>query len=144
MINKAHAAKSLEQVRKHLMNGPNSLGIKTLDESDLNYCGVYDNSNSSADKRVAHGFNYHQGPEWLWPVGFYLRALLLYSSDRCQAISLIKRHLGKLHECINSNDWKSLPELTNNNGEECYYSCSSQAWSLATILEVFYDLAQSA
>ena len=146
MINKDHARLALAQVKRFLMNEPNSLGIKTLDESDMSYCGVYDNANDSNEKRVAHGFNYHQGPEWLWPVGYYLRSLLLYSSnttsEKEEAISAVKQHLGKLSACLNANEWKSLPELTNKNGEECTFSCSSQAWSLATIIEVFYDLAE--
>lgn len=147
MVSKENALKALEQVKLHLMNEPNQTGIKTLDSSDYNYCGYYDNSNRSEDSRVAHGFNYHQGPEWLWPVGYYLRALLHYSKlsgDKGkldEALSIIKLHTGKLCDKINSNDWKSLPELTNRNGEDCYFSCSSQAWSLATIMEVFYDLA---
>jgi glycogen debranching enzyme len=147
MFNKEHARKSLEQCGLHLTNEPNTIGIKTLDDSDYNYCGFYDNANDSHDKRVAHGFNYHQGPEWLWPVGFYLRSMLFYFKDdnnankRAEALALVKRHLGKLNGALNANDWKSLPELTNRNGEECHHSCPSQAWSVATILEVFYDLA---
>jgi glycogen debranching enzyme len=144
MINKEHAKLALEQVKNNLMNEPNQLGIKTLDASDFNYCGYYDNSNDSMDKNVSHGFNYHQGPEWLWPVGYYLRALLFYSKDdlkkKNEAVLLAKQHFGKLYTCLNSNDWKSLPELTNKNGQECYYSCTSQAWSLATILETINDL----
>jgi glycogen debranching enzyme len=65
MICKENALKALEQCRLHLMNEPNSVGIKTLDSSDYNYCGTYDNSNDGYDRRVAHGFNYHNGPEWL-------------------------------------------------------------------------------
>lgn len=124
------------------------LGIKTLDDSDYNYCGYYDNSNDSDDRRVSHGFNYHQGPEWLWPVGFYLRAQLAYFADagpveRGRALEHVKQHLGKLNRCLTdpANGWKSLPELTNRNGDECRFSCPSQAWSVACVLEVFYDLA---
>jgi glycogen debranching enzyme len=65
MFNKEHAKKAIEKCRLHLLNEPNSIGIKTLDCSDFNYCGNYDNANDSNDTKVAHGFNYHQGPEWL-------------------------------------------------------------------------------
>lgn len=119
-----------------------------MDDSDYNYCGYYDNSNDSDDRRVSHGFNYHQGPEWLWPVGFYLRSELAYhaelsEAERSSALERVKKHLGKLNRCLTdpSNGWKSLPELTNRNGEACHFGCPSQAWSVACILEVFYDLA---
>ncbi|RNA36596.1 glycogen debranching enzyme isoform X1 [Brachionus plicatilis] len=142
MVRRKNSLKSLEQVKQFLMNDPHTIGIKTLDESDFNYNGYYDNSNDSGDRRVAQGFNYHNGPEWLWPVGFYLRSLLMYSNDKENVLRYVKKHLGKLYDTMFSNDWRSLPELTNKDGQVCSHSCVSQAWSLATILELAHDLSK--
>ena len=40
------------------------------------------------------------------------------------------------------NDWSSLPEMTNHNGETCHFSCAAQSWSIAVILEAYYDAKQ--
>ena len=69
----SHGRPALQTVTDLLL-GP--LGLATLHSGDWAYRGEYDNSNQSSDPSIAQGANYHQGPEWLWPVGFYLRALL--------------------------------------------------------------------
>ena len=61
MVKPEHANKALMQCKSMLLNGENSIGIKTLDPSDYTYNGVYDNSNDSDDPKVSHGFNYHNG-----------------------------------------------------------------------------------
>ena len=107
------------------------------------------NDNDSNDYKQAHGFNYHNGPEWLWLTGYYIRAKLYWSKQQNdplivkQTIAHIEEILSGHMELILSNDWKGLPGLTNANGKLCPYSCSVQAWSSATLLEALYDLTQT-
>ena len=59
------ARRCLEIVQSELMS-EGAMGIKTLDPADPAYRGDYDNDDETS------GHNYHQGPEWLWPVGYFL------------------------------------------------------------------------
>ena len=103
-----------------------SLGMKTLSQSDMAYHGHYDNSDDS------HGWNYHNGPEWVWPLGYYLIArLIFFGREGHNILKYLVPH--KKH--FSHSPWMSLPELTNENGEYCGDSCHAQAWSIGTILE---------
>ncbi len=130
------AMNALEKTRSILLS---ELGMRTLDPSDWNYNGNYDNSNDSTDRNLAHGFNYHNGPEWLWPVGFYLRAYLKFSTlvgQQSSAIRHVRQVTSKHWGYLQASPWKGLPELTNKDGADCWGSCRVQAWSMATIIEV--------
>ncbi|KAF7653347.1 hypothetical protein LDENG_00084160 [Lucifuga dentata] len=136
------AWEALEVAEKKLL-GP--LGMKTLDPDDMVYCGVYDNALDNDNYNLAKGFNYHQGPEWLWPIGYFLRAKLYFAKKLgeetyAKAVTLVKNVLSRHYTHLERSPWKGLPELTNENGQYCPFSCETQAWSLACVLEVLYDL----
>ena len=117
--------------------------------SDLNYIGNYNPNEDSDDYRSAEGFNYHNGPEWLWLIGYYIRAQLYCSkkNDNPIVFEETRKHLSQIlshsMQLLLSNNWKGLPGLTNNDGQFCPYSCSVQASSSATLLEALFDLKQS-
>jgi glycogen debranching enzyme len=67
LFDRKNAQICLENIANLLMER-GCMGIKTLDASDRQYNGDYINSDDT------HGWNYHQGPEWVWPVGFFLKA----------------------------------------------------------------------
>lgn len=97
MFNDQHALGALE-LADQVLRGP--LGMKTLDPMDLQYRPIYDNANDSSDPAIAKGLNYHnvcflfvarlyrdkkaslQGPEWGWPLGYFLRAYLYFATRR--------------------------------------------------------------
>ncbi|KAI0225318.1 bifunctional 4-alpha-glucanotransferase/amylo-alpha-1,6-glucosidase [Massospora cicadina] len=119
------------------------LGMKTLDPSDWNYRGDYDNANDGPDLAIAKGFNYHQGPEWGWCLGYYLRASLTFNAARPKAelsYDVYKRLRGS-KRALKASPYAGLPELTNADARVCPHACATQAWSAASTLDTLYDLA---
>ena len=119
---------ALQTVVRRLL-GP--LGVATLDSQDWAYRGQYNNSDQGSDPSTAHGANYHQGPEWVWPVGFLLRALETAASrlgeaelQSCHAT--LRTTLSLLHAHLAASDWLGLPELTNAGGAECRQATSAE------------------
>ncbi|TAQ88115.1 hypothetical protein B7494_g3583 [Chlorociboria aeruginascens] len=129
------------------IRGP--IGMATLDPADLNYRPYYNNSEDSTDFATSKGRNYHQGPEWVWPTGFFLRALLKFDlmrrttpEGRTEAFQQITRRLQGCKEAILSSEWAGLTELTNKNGEYCADSSPTQAWSAGCLIDLYQDAAQ--
>ncbi|KAK7951553.1 glycogen debranching enzyme [Apiospora aurea] len=103
-----HAMSALIVADKAL-RGPT--GMATLDPADLNYRPYYINSEDSDDFATSKGRNYHQGPEWLWPTGFFLRALLKFDlirrkdskEGRVEAFQQVTRRLQGCKEMIQAS-----------------------------------------
>ncbi|KAI3415788.1 Amylo-alpha-1,6-glucosidase [Globodera pallida] len=120
-------------------------GICTLDPKDWAYCGHYNNDDDGTNKISAKGWNYHQGPEWLWVAGCYMSAKLKVASLMYQnsgdptewmsAVNEVRTRLFALEHCLQRSEWASLPELTNRGGAFCAHSCPAQAWSVGCVLE---------
>ncbi|KIW01705.1 glycogen debranching enzyme [Verruconis gallopava] len=130
-----------------VLKGPR--GMATLDPSDYNYRPYYNNSEDSTDFATAKGRNYHQGPEWEWPVGFFCRAMLRFDlmrrrtpEERTEAFQQITRRLRGNMEEIKTSPWAGLTELTNKDGAFCADSSPTQAWSAACLIDVFQDAAR--
>ncbi|KAL4763497.1 putative glycogen debranching enzyme Gdb1 [Aspergillus foveolatus] len=107
-----------------LLAGP--LGMATLDPSDLNYRPDYNNAEDSTDFATSKGRNYHQGPEWVWLRGYFLRALLYFdlarrktADERTEAFQQVTRRLAGCKKALRESPWKGLTELTNRNGNHC-------------------------
>lgn len=86
--------------------------------------------------------------EWLWVAGYLMRAKLVVAKNYRdgqfldQTITRIHKFLASHLKMLNESPWRSLPELTNQNGTECHDSCPAQAWSLACFLDLLFDISQ--
>lgn len=119
------------------------IGIRTLDPADARYFPNYDLDDDSENFFVAHGWNYHNGPEWLWLRGYYYMAKLELAKrldhNMLQVQTFIINDSKKLAQVQIIG---GLPELTNANGKFCPFSCINQAWSSAVLIESFQRLGQ--
>ena len=58
--------------------------------------------------RLAHGYSYHNGPEWVWLYGFYVSAMIKFKGEHLkkdQAFALIQEHF----KAIENSEWYGLP-----------------------------------
>ncbi|KAI1497217.1 glycogen debranching enzyme [Biscogniauxia marginata] len=146
LFNPDHALGALVLADK-VLRGP--YGMATLDPADLNYRPYYVNSEDSEDFATSKGRNYHQGPEWLWPTGFFLRALLKFDlqrrttkEGRVEAFQQVTRRLSGCKEMIQSSPWAGLTELTQKAGQYCPDSSPTQAWSAGCLIDLYMDAAE--
>ena len=139
LFNREHAIKFMKLSEQYLIVN-NCIGVRTLDFSDKNYNGDYYPDNDSNDYHLAHGLNYHNGPEWVWPAGFYLMSKINFNELNENIFDDICKRLIPYEKYILNDSWSGLPELTNKDGKLCPGSCNTQAWSISTIIEAVDEL----
>lgn len=131
------------QVADQVIRG--SVGMRTLDPSDWSYRPYYCNSEESDDFATSKGRNYHQGPEWVWCFGFFIRAFLHFKVEgslksRSEVLQQISSRLVAHRKWIRESPWAGLTELTNKDGAFCNDSSPTQAWSTSCLLDLYYDV----
>ena len=139
LFNKSHAIKFMKVAEQYLIV-KNCIGVRTLDYTDKNYNGNYEVHNDTDNYHLAHGLNYHNGPEWVWPSGFYLISKINFNNEE-EIFSDLCKKLIPFEMYIQKDKWSGLPELTNKDGSYCEGSCPTQAWSVATLIEALDELS---
>jgi len=144
LFNDDHALYAL-QMADRILVGP--VGMKTLDPSDLNYRPYYVNSEDSTDFATSKGRNYHQGPEWGWPLGFFLRAFREFDTrrrknaeERVETYQQLTRRMAGCMKAIQESPWAGLTELSQKDGEFCADSSPTQSWSASCLIDLFQDV----
>ena len=128
-----HATAAIGTVKSILIDEPKQIGVKTVSPHDWAYQPIYDPSlGTEAGHYLQGGASYHNGPEWVFPYGYYLQALKNFMELTPKQLLF---HLKNHEEHVDKSVWSSLPELTHRNGAVCGHSCEAQAWSIGTILE---------
>lgn len=131
-----------------IIRGP--VGMRTLDPSDWNYHPYYNNGVDNDDFATSKGRNYHQGPEWVWCFGYFIRAFLHFnhvahksegsSGPSIELLAQLNERIRGHIKWIRESPWAGLTELTNKDGDLCNDSSPTQAWSTSCLLDLYYDL----
>ena len=115
-----------------LRNDTNVIGLKTLDKTDKEYNGLYNNKKETNNFLTSGGFNIHNGLEHTWIYGIYLILKIKYfflknnkiknnTTDRTEDLKhkIIKFASNKLVPIMNIikyNKWFGIPEMTDELG----------------------------
>lgn len=113
---KDEAHKALAAVECYLIE-KNSLGVKTLDPEEAPFNPNYERDTDCTNPKIALGFNKHNGPEWVFLYGFFLKALIEMNKDSPHFKNeRLMSYLTSHKQYIKTNEWLSLPGVTNSNG----------------------------
>ncbi|CAD8103028.1 unnamed protein product [Paramecium sonneborni] len=136
LFQKNHVIHHLALIESNLIN-LNSLGLSTLDPIASEYSGKYIQLTDRFNAQ--DGFSIHNGSEFVFLLGYYLKALLkIHKQDIKKEIfyaylAPIKQHLKEFY---------SLPDFTDQNGHLSEFAQKSSILSVALLKEAIFDLEE--
>jgi len=145
--------KSLNNVELYLLRKENNVvGLKTLDKTDNEYSGYWDNKQND-NLFTSYGFNIYNGIEHTWLYGLYLLLKIKYFNNENNNIQMNKTPEGNEDEnqkliryasnklipvmnLIRNNKWFGLPEMTDELGHVIRYGNQSDIKAMAIFFEL--------
>ena len=144
---------SLNNVELFLLRNENNvIGLKTLDKTDKEYYGLYDNKETN-NFFTSCGFNLNNGIEYTWLYGLYLILKIKYFNNNSsnnilqktpdgnengtqKLINYISSKLIPIMNIIKNNKWFGIPEMTDELGNIIKDGNQSDLKAFA----IFYEL----
>ncbi|CAD8195435.1 unnamed protein product [Paramecium pentaurelia] len=136
LFQKNHVVHHLALIESNLLS-PSSLGLSTLDPIASEYSAKYIQWTDRFNAQ--DGFSIHNGSEFIFLLGYYLKALLkIHKQDIKKEIfyaylAPIKQHL---------KEYYSLPDFTDHNGQISEFAQKSSILSVALLKEAIFDLEE--
>ena len=147
---------SLNNVESYLLRNENNvIGLKTLDKTDKEYNGLYNNKENN-NFYTSGGFNIHNGIEHTWLYGLYLILKIKYfynenknketpygnEDENQKIIKFISNKLIPIMNIIKNNKWFGLPEMTDELGNIIKDGNQSDLKAMSIFLELIDILSK--
>ena len=149
---------ALNNVELYLLRNENNvLGLKTLDKTDKQYNGLYNNRETNIFT-TSLGFNVHNGIEHTWLFGIYLILKVKYffnntnnnnkatpvgnEDENQKIIKFVSNKLIPIMNIIKNNKWFGLPEMTDELGNIIKDGNQSDIKAMAIFFELIEILSK--
>lgn len=109
-------------------------GLRTLNQDDINYKGIYTGSMFERDSA------YHMGTVWTWPLGHFITAFVKVYGRTADSLKIAKSFIDPFRDHLRDACIGSISEIFDGSEPLIPRGCFAQAWSVAEILRVCMEL----
>lgn len=121
----------MEVIEGHLLT---PFGLRSLSPGDEDYLGRHLGNPYERDR------SYHQGTVWTWLIGPYISAYARVYADRKETRDHIERLLEPFYSHLFDAGLGTVSEVFDGDFPHTPRGCISQAWSVAEILRVYFEV----